>query len=92
MATAKQLESKQSELDIIKWNDSESGTDMCGTYGYCDKCDKEKDFPCARAYYAGIISPFNIWDIEETEIFNLLAISVCDKPLSLIDLINLKRI
>ena len=52
MATAKQLESKQSELDIIKWNDSESGTDMCGTYGYCDKCDKEKDFPCARAYYA----------------------------------------
>ncbi len=25
---------------------------MCGTYGYCDKCDKEKDFPCARAYYA----------------------------------------
>ena len=52
MATAKQLESKQSELDIIKWNDSESGTDMCSTYGYCDKCDKEKDFPCARAYYA----------------------------------------
>ena len=52
MATAKQLESKQSELDIIKWNDSESGTDMCGTYGDCDNCDKEQDFPCARAYYA----------------------------------------
>ncbi len=25
---------------------------MCGTYDYCDKCDKEKDYPCARAYYA----------------------------------------
>ncbi len=25
---------------------------MCGTYDYCEKCDKEKDFPCARAYYA----------------------------------------
>ena len=52
MATIKQLETKQSELDIIKWTDSENGTDMCGTYGYCDKCDKDKDFPCARAYYA----------------------------------------
>lgn len=52
MATAKQLESKQTELDIKKWTDSESGTDMCGTYDYCDKCDKEKDYPCARAYYA----------------------------------------
>ena len=40
MATIKQLETKQSELDIIKWTDSENGTDMCGTYGYCDKCDK----------------------------------------------------
>ena len=52
MATIKQLEAKQSELDIIKWTDSEHGTDMCGTYDYCEKCDKEKDFPCARAYYA----------------------------------------
>ncbi|MDE6967708.1 MAG: hypothetical protein K2P12_03535 [Clostridia bacterium] len=52
MATLKQLETKQSALDIQKWTDSENGTDMCGTYDYCDKCDKEKDFPCARAFYA----------------------------------------
>lgn len=52
MATAKQLETKQAELDVVKWTDSENGVDKCGTYDYCEKCDKEKDFPCARAFYA----------------------------------------
>lgn len=52
MATAKQLEAKQAELDIVKWTESEAGVDKCGTYDYCDKCDKAKDFPCARAFYA----------------------------------------
>lgn len=57
MATAKQLEAKQTELDIQKWVDSESGEDKCGTYGFCDKCDKAKDYPCARAYYAKNATP-----------------------------------
>lgn len=52
MATVKQLEAKQTELDIIKWHDSENDVDKCGAYDYCDKCDKSKDYPCARAYFA----------------------------------------
>lgn len=57
MATIKQLESKQAELDVIKWTDSEKGADMCGTYDYCKNCDKNNDYPCARAYFAATAAP-----------------------------------
>lgn len=52
MATKKQLQDKQGELDIIKWADSEVSGDTCGTYDYCVRCDKQSDYPCARAFYA----------------------------------------
>lgn len=51
MATNKQLKVKQDELDAIKWCDSELGEDKCGTYDYCAVCDKQADYPCARAFY-----------------------------------------
>ena len=51
MATQKQLQDKQNELDVIKWHDSEVSGDTCGTYEYCVRCDKQIDNPCARAYY-----------------------------------------
>lgn len=44
---------KQQQLDVAKWVDSENkGYDCCGTYDYCVKCDKEKQYPCAVAYDA----------------------------------------
>ena len=53
MATKKQLAQKQEYLSTVKWLDSEEyGKDTCGTYVYCAKCNKAKDFPCARAFYA----------------------------------------
>ncbi|MCH5315506.1 MAG: helix-turn-helix transcriptional regulator [Eubacterium sp.] len=52
MTTKRQLEKKQEELDAIKWCDSELSRDTCGTYNYCVKCDKTKEYPCATAYYA----------------------------------------
>lgn len=52
MANIKQLKNKQETLDTIKWLDSENGEDKCGSYSYCAKCDKAKEYPCARAYYA----------------------------------------
>lgn len=53
MATNKQLKVKQDQLDVLKWSDSELiGEDKCGDYEYCVVCDKAKEFPCARAYYA----------------------------------------
>lgn len=52
MATNKQLKAKQNQLDVIKWQDSELGDDKCGVYNYCVVCDKSKDYPCARAFYA----------------------------------------
>ena len=51
MATQKQLEDKQNELDAIKWADSEANGDSCGTYNYCMQCNKDAQYPCARAYY-----------------------------------------
>ena len=46
------LTKKQQEMDIKKWNDSQkAGYDTCGTYDYCVQCDKDAQYPCARAYY-----------------------------------------
>lgn len=47
----KQLNEKQNELDAIKWTDSQVSGDTCGTYDYCVQCDRDTDYPCARAYY-----------------------------------------
>ncbi len=44
---------KQQELDLLKWKKSEElGTDACGSFDYCAKCDKEKENPCEKAYNA----------------------------------------
>lgn len=53
MATKKQLQAKQEYLETVKWLESEEkDTDTCGLYAFCKKCDKTKDYPCARAFYA----------------------------------------
>ena len=42
---------KQKELDIAKWNDSQSKNyDTCGEYKYCKNCNKNSEYPCAYAY------------------------------------------
>ena len=42
---------KQSELDIVKWIDSETKNyDTCGEYSYCANCNKTEAYPCAYAY------------------------------------------
>lgn len=41
----------QNELDLKKWLESEKAhKDLCSTYDFCSKCDKENDQPCALAY------------------------------------------
>lgn len=45
------FEEKQKELDISKWNKSQSlRLDACGTFNYCTCCDMGLKFPCAHAY------------------------------------------
>lgn len=46
-------EERQNVLDVQKWIDSEqSGYDRCGSYDFCEKCNKEESYPCAVAYDA----------------------------------------
>lgn len=53
MATKKQLQAKQEYLETVKWLESEEkDADTCGLYDFCRNCDKTKDYPCARAFYA----------------------------------------
>ena len=41
----------QNDLDIKKWLESEKiNRDLCGTYPFCEYCDKSLKFPCAEAY------------------------------------------
>lgn len=50
--------SKQKELDVQKWVDSEiKNCDTCGSYSYCSNCNKSDAYPCAYAYekYAATI-------------------------------------
>ncbi len=43
----------QQELDLAKWLKSEEmGTDACGSFDYCAKCDKSAENPCEKAYKA----------------------------------------
>ena len=47
------LTKKQMELDKAKWiNSEELGTDACGTFDYCEKCNKDVENPCDKAYKA----------------------------------------
>ena len=44
------LKSQQTEFDNKKWYDSVlSGDDRCGSYDFCVKCNKEDEYPCAKA-------------------------------------------
>lgn len=41
----------QDKIDLQKWLESEAKHfDMCGSYSYCDFCDKSEQTPCANAY------------------------------------------
>lgn len=44
------LSAKQKKFDEQKWLESEKlGCDTCGTYNFCQKCDKSVENPCATA-------------------------------------------
>lgn len=43
----------QKELDVKKWLESEQAQkDLCSTYDFCEKCNKDNTTPCALAYKA----------------------------------------
>lgn len=45
------LTKKQQQLDLMKWKKSEElGADACGTFDFCEKCDKTLENPCDKAY------------------------------------------
>ena len=47
------LQQWQAEFDNKKWIDSlVAGGDVCGSYEFCVKCNKDDEFPCARAFKA----------------------------------------
>ena len=44
------LQIMQEEFDNKKWYDSIlAGEDKCGSYDFCCKCNKEEEYPCAKA-------------------------------------------
>ena len=44
------LKSEQKKFDDVKWYDSIlAGEDRCGSYEFCNQCEKETVYPCARA-------------------------------------------
>ncbi len=46
------FKSQQDKFDDIKWYDSIlAGYDRCGSYDFCNVCDKSEENPCARAAY-----------------------------------------
>ena len=45
------LTKRQKQLDELKWAKSEElGRDACGTFDYCEKCNKALENPCDKAY------------------------------------------
>lgn len=41
----------QMHLDFQKWTESEKvGEDLCGKLPYCEVCEGEEEYPCAKAY------------------------------------------
>lgn len=48
--TKETLKDLQQALEVEKWEKGvATGSDPCGTYAYCEKCDKAKEYPCAEA-------------------------------------------
>ena len=48
--TTMSLKTEQKKFDDVKWYDSIlAGEDRCGSYDFCNKCEKELEYPCARA-------------------------------------------
>ncbi len=46
------FKNEQAKFDVIKWYDSiVAGADRCGSYEFCEHCDKTEPEPCARAAY-----------------------------------------
>lgn len=46
------FKNQQDQFDVVKWHDSIlAGEDRCGSYEFCEKCDKTERYPCARAAY-----------------------------------------
>ena len=44
------LQLEQKKFDDVKWYDSIlMGEDRCGSYDFCDKCNKFELYPCANA-------------------------------------------
>ena len=44
------FKNQQDQFDVVKWHDSILvGEDRCGSYEFCEKCDKTEIYPCARA-------------------------------------------
>lgn len=44
------LEKQQKYFDDAKWFDSiQAGADRCGSYEFCNSCNKKLSYPCARA-------------------------------------------
>lgn len=45
------LKDLQMHLDFEKWTESEKvGEDLCGKLNYCELCEGEEEYPCAKAY------------------------------------------
>ena len=45
------LKDLQMRLDFEKWTESEKvGEDLCGKLNYCELCEGEEEYPCAKAY------------------------------------------
>ncbi len=44
------LKEEQAKFDEVKWFESiEAGEDKCGSYSFCEICNKKVSYPCARA-------------------------------------------
>ena len=55
------LSELQKQLDVKKLEDSKlNDRDMCGTYNYCQHCNKKNKYPCAAAYKKAI----KLWSKE----------------------------
>ncbi len=44
------FKAEQEKFDLVKWYDSiVAGEDRCGSYEFCENCDKTETEPCAKA-------------------------------------------
>ena len=71
----------QNDLDIKKWLESEIvNRDLCGTYPFCEFCDKSLKFPCAEAYDEYLKENDNsVTDDEKKEKKSYLVLSFSEK-------------